>query len=133
VELALSHLSPQKSDSFFRRCLSYKSENRDLSLTVASFGNIGSELSAFMDDDKGAKNSLCKKMLEYSYSEDDITWLLQNLKIEQIDEVVILDKIYSTLETKIEAMAAPSVAFDVLINYVSTLSKENSYTSKAIW
>ncbi len=34
ADLALSHLSPQKSDSFFRRCLSYKSENDKLILTL---------------------------------------------------------------------------------------------------
>lgn len=133
ADLALSHLSPQKKDSFFRRCLSYKSENTALVLKVVSFGNIGNELSKFMINDKDCVKSLRKKMLEYGYSEDEIDWLFQNLKFEQIDESVILNDVYSILETKIEAMAAPRVVFDVLINYVSSLSRTNSYTSKTIW
>jgi len=133
ADLTLSHLSPQKSDSFFRRCLSYKSENTELILKVVSFGNIGNELSGFMNNDKDCVKSLRKKMLEYGYSEDEIGWLFQNLKFEQIDESVILNDVYSILETKIEAMAAPRVILDVLINYVSNLSRTNSYTSKTIW
>ena len=133
ADLALSHLSPQKSDSFFRRCLSYKSENEKLILTVISFGSIGSELSGFINGYENSQKSLSKKMLEYGYSEDETIWLFQNLRFEQINESVILDDVYSILETKIEAMAAPKVAFDVLINYVSNLSRENSYTSKYIW
>lgn len=133
ADLSLSHLSPQKSDSFFRRCLSYKPQNADLVLKVVSFGSIGSELSGFMDNEKDSVKSLRKKMLEYGYSENEIAWLFQNLHFEQVDESAILNDVYSILKTKIEAMAAPRVVFDVLINYVSNLSRTNSYTSKAIW
>lgn len=133
ADLALSHLSPQKSDSFFRRCLSYKSENENLVLTVASFGNIGSELSGFINKNEDSRISLHNKMLEYGYLENEIDWLFQNIRFEQIEESKILNDVYAVLETKIEAMAAPKVAFDILINYISSLSRTNSYTSKAIW
>lgn len=86
-----------------------------------------------MNGGETSKKALNKKMLEYGYSENEINWLFHNLKIEQINETVILDDVYSILEMKIEAMAAPKVAFDVLINYVSNLSRENSCTSKTIW
>lgn len=133
ADLALSHLSPQNEDSFFRRCLSYKSENTDLVLRVVSFGNIGYELSGFINNDKVCINNLRKKMSEYGYFKEEIDWLFQNLRFEQIDESVILNDIHSILETKIETMAAPRVIFDVLINYVSNLSRTNSFTSKTIW
>jgi len=133
ADLALSHLSPQKSDSFFRRCLSYKAENTGLTLRVVSFGNIGDELFGFINNEKDAINSLHKKMLDYGYLEDEIVWLFQNLTIDQIDESEILKEIHSILETEIEAMAAPQVVVDVLVNYVSNLSRINYYTSKTIW
>lgn len=65
ADLALSHLSPQESDSFFRRCLSYKTENSDLILKVVSYGNIGNELSGFINNDENSIKSLHEKMLEY--------------------------------------------------------------------
>lgn len=133
ADLSLSHLSPQKSDSFFRRCLSYQSENEDLVLKVISFGNIGSELTGFMSNDEDSVKGLRKKMLEYGYSEDEIDWLFKNLNFEQADEAAILNDVYSVLKAKVEAMTAPRVVFDVLINYVSNLSRTNSYTSKTTW
>lgn len=133
VDLALSHLSPQNNDSFFRRCLSYKSENKELKLTVASFGNIGSELSGFIRGNDNSNTSLRKKMLAYGYLEDEIDWLFQNLKFDHINESEILSDVFSILETRIEAMASPRVAFDTLISYVSSLSRTNSHTSRIIW
>lgn len=132
ADLSLSHLSPQKSDSFFRRCLSYKSENVNLVLKIVSFGCIGTELSGFMSNDQDSVKSLRKKMLEYGYSEEDIVWLFQNLVFERIEETAILDNVYSILSSKVEAMAAPNIVFEVLINYVSNLSRMNFHTSKNI-
>ncbi len=97
ADLALSHLSPQKSDSFFRRCLAYKSENEDLVLKVVSFGTVGDELSGFISDDDESKKTLRKKMLGHGYLEAEIDWLFRNLKFEQIDEPVILNDIYTMM------------------------------------
>jgi hypothetical protein len=39
-DLVLSHFSPQKQDSFFRRALSLRQKNEDLKAVIVSFGPV---------------------------------------------------------------------------------------------
>ena len=133
ADLALSHLSPQENDSFFRRCLSYKCQNENLVLKVVSFGNIGTELSGLIAQREGDYKAVSAKMTEYGYNSDEITWVLSHLVFEKVDESELTEQIFSVLQERIETMAAPQISLNVLINYVSTLSRNNGHTSKEIW
>ncbi|MCY6370658.1 hypothetical protein [Clostridium ganghwense] len=131
--LALSSFSPKEADSFFRRALASRKDNESFILKIVSFGKIGEELQGLINKDKTHINSIKNKLLEYKYYSDDIEWILSNLSIEQVNEAELEKKIFQILEKRIETMAAPQVAFDTLISYISDLSRYSKYTSKEKW
>lgn len=45
-DLSLSDLSPNSEDSFFKRCLALKNDNKSLILKIVSFGNVSEELNS---------------------------------------------------------------------------------------
>lgn len=132
-KLALSSFSPKENDSFFKRALANRKKNENFNLKIVSFGEIGEELQGLINKDKDCIKSIKDKMLQYKYSVDDIEWIFSNLSIEEVNEVDLKKEIINILEKRIETMAAPKVAFDTLINYVSNLSRYSKYTSKEIW
>ncbi|MCY6958421.1 hypothetical protein [Clostridium brassicae] len=132
-KLALSSFSPKADDSFFRRALANKKNNESFTLKVVSFGEIGDELQGLINKDEDHISSIKAKLLSYKYSEEDINWIFSKLLIEKVDEADLKKEIYKVLEEKIETMAAPQVAFDTLICYVSDLSRYSKYTSKEEW
>ena len=131
--LSLSDLDPKKEDSFFRRCLDCKKQNPNLVLRVVSFGPIGQELQGAIRNQENSKNSIISKLSEYGYSERDIRWLWDHLIVDQVDEDEMSSKICKKLESTVESMAAPQVAFDILCRYVSQLSRSKGRTSNAVW
>lgn len=134
ADLALSHLSPKEKDSFFQRCLQLRCISRkDIILNIVSFGGIGEEIKKFCDSEYSSQLAITVKLLSYGYNEDDIQWIHRHLKVEQIDEKELLVKIHQNLEGSVRTMAAPYVAFDVLINYIYDLSRTGGYTSKQLW
>lgn len=133
ADLAISHLSPKENDSFFRRCISYKAMNCDLILRVISFGNIGVELQGLINKNPAYVSSVITKLIGCDYTNDEVDWIVNHLIIEKVDEDNLLSNIYEKLSDTIETMAAPKVAFDVLINYISNLSRHSGHTSKDIW
>lgn len=143
VDLTLSKLLPKKEDSFFRRCLSFKEDYQDVILKVICFGTIGNEFEKFMNGDKSAKASIKKKMIDsdecndngtkIAYTEDEVDWLLSNLRIEKVDEQELKNALEESLSQDILSMAAPDVISDVLTQYISTLSYKRGFTSKLIW
>ncbi|WP_026889591.1 hypothetical protein [Clostridium beijerinckii] len=132
-DLALSSFSPKDSDSFFRRALKSRKENENIILTVISFGNIGQELQGLIKKNESQIKSIKSKLLGFDYSNDEIEWILSNLSIIQVDEENLKNDIFKKLEEKIETMAAPQIAFDTLICYVSDLSRYAKHTSKEKW
>ncbi|ALS25372.1 hypothetical protein [Paenibacillus naphthalenovorans] len=134
VDLALSHLSPKENDSFFRRCLQLKkSSNKEVVLRIVSFGTIGEEIKVFCESEYSPKLTVATKLLSYGYSNEDVLWIHSHLRVEHVDEKGLLFDIYQMLESRVHTMAAPNVAFDVLINYISNLSRAGTFTSKQIW
>ncbi|HPR97349.1 MAG TPA: hypothetical protein PK466_13545 [Thermotogota bacterium] len=142
-DFTLSKLSPDKNDSFFRRCLSFKEEHQDVILKVICFGTIGNEFEKFMNGEESAIASIKKKLLKINetndngmkvaYTEDEIDWLLKNLRIEKVEEQVLCTALKESLSQDILSMAAPDVISDVLTQYISTLSYKRGSTSKLVW
>lgn len=134
ADLALSHLSPKETDSFFQRCLQQKSQsNEDIVLRLISFGPIGEEIRTFCTNEFSPELSVSKKLLSYGYSDAEVEWIHSHLNVDQVVEKKLLSDIYHLLESRVRTMAAPHVAFDVLINYISNLSRAGTHTSKQIW
>jgi len=132
-DLALSSFSPKDADSFFRRALKSRRENENIILKVISFGNIGQELQGLIKKNEAQIKSIKSKLLGFDYSIDEIEWILSNLSIIQVDEENIKSDIFKKLEQRIETMAAPQIAFNTLICYVSDLSRYAKHTSKEKW
>lgn len=134
ANLALSHLSPKESDSFFQRCLQLKnSSNEEVVLRIVSFGTVGEEIKVFCESEYSSELAMVTKLLSYGYNSEDIKWIHSYLKVEQVDEKELLSDIYRILGGNVHTMAAPHVALDVLINYIANLSRTGTYTSKQIW
>jgi hypothetical protein len=133
-DLTLSSFTPKEEDSFFRRALKQKLNNENIILKIVSFGKIGEELKkCIFDKDEAHIIGVKNKLKEYNYETADIEWLLTNLTIESANEKDLENKILKVLEQRIETMAAPRVAFDTLICYISHLSRFSQCTSREKW
>lgn len=131
-DLSLSDLSPQKQDSFFRRCLKYK-DNEEIILKVVSFGNVGSEMLTLLQADSRTETSIAKKLVSYGYAIEDVEWLLTHLQVEKVSEDVLQKNIQVEMRKYIEIAAATELAYEVLIYYIYKLSRETEHTSKKRW
>lgn len=134
-KLALSDLQPQKEGSFFRRVLSIKHDNPNLKVRLVSYGDIGPELLDWNKNNKMGviKDNITDKLESYKYSSEDIKWLRENILIEKHDESELKNKIFVELEKNIETAISPEITFDILVNYISRLSRHQMSTSKIDW
>ncbi|WP_461203236.1 hypothetical protein [Enterococcus sp. N342-3-1-2] len=131
--LSLSDLNPSESDSFFRRCLSYKDTNKNIVLKIISFGKVGPEIIGFSDMESAEFKKISTKLIENGYEEDEIIWLGRHLSIEEVNEYELIEAIYNQLEKTIETMVAPSIFLDILTQYVANLSRYSDSTTKKLW
>lgn len=131
-DLSLSDLSPQKEDSFFRRCLRYK-ENQKIILRVVSFGNIGSEIDTLLKANNKLETNIAKKLKSYGYTTEDIKWLLTRLQVVKVNEDELQKNIELQMTKYIEIATAIDLAYEVLIYYIYKLSRETGCTSKLRW
>lgn len=131
-DLSLSDLSPNKEDSFFRRCLRYK-ENTEIILRVVSFGNIGSEIDTLLKTNNKLETNIAKKLKSYGYAVEDIKWLLTHLQVEKVNEDELQKNIEMQMIKYIDFVASIDLAYEILIYYIYKLSRERGYTSKLKW
>ncbi len=134
-KLALSDLRPQKEGSFLKRALSIRHDNPNLKVRLVSYGDIGPELLNWNKNEKMGqiKDNITVKLESYKYSLEDIKWLRENILIEKHDELELENLIFTELEKNIETTISPEVAFDILVNYVSRLSRYQMSTSRIDW
>lgn len=130
-DLTLSDLSPKKKDSFFGRCLNYK--DKDISLRIVSFGNIGLEFQKMLQQQDRKKSSVFDKLLSYGYDESDALWLLEHLEIEKVNEINLENNIKDELKKYVEAIVASNLVRENLIYYIYKLSRGKGCTSKELW
>ena len=132
--LVLSHLNPQGSDSFFRRSLLLRKENNDLKLSIISFGSLGKELLEVREKENTAVQTIAERLAQkHGYTQEEASWLLSHLEIYTVDHEQLEEQIFQKLSRMTETMAAPSLAFDVLTNYISALSLKGEKTSRLDW
>lgn len=134
-DLSLSDLKPQKEGSFFKRALDARQQNTDLLVRLISYGDIGPELLNWSKE-KAAElpeDNITTKLESYGYSSSDIEWLREYIDIEKKDEADIEELIFTELEKNIETSISPGTIFDILVNYVSRLSRHQMSTSKMAW
>lgn len=131
-DLSLSDLSPKKEDSFFRRCLKYKSKE-DICLKIVSFGEVGYEMDCMLQSEERSNSNIANKLSEYGYDTEDIKWLLKHLTIEKVKESSLENSINNELKKYIETLGAYNLIYDSLIYYIYRLSRVKGSTSKDEW
>ncbi len=134
-DLSLSDFEPKKEGSFLKRALNVQQENRDLVVRLISYGNIGPELLrwSMQKTETLFQDNITTKLGSYGYCQADIDWLRKNILIEKQDERKLESQIFSELDKNIETAISPGIVFDVLISYVSRLSRHHMSTSIIVW
>lgn len=124
-----------KNEGFFRRVLSLrKSESKRLVAKVVHFGELGDELNGFINGVATSLESIKDKLVKnHNFLLDEAEWITERMVFEKVDKEALQLKIAEQIKGYIPTMIAPTIMRDLLIQYVSDLSKAKGYTSKSIW
>ena len=120
-KLTLSSLSPDKVDSFLYRAMSLLNKEPDITIKIASFGEIGIELLKATQEDGKERIKVAKKISEYKdkkskssfLSEKDAQILLNQLEIEEIVESKLEDEVFTAIRNLCTGID-PTPAFEIL-------------------
>lgn len=139
ADITLSSLAATKTsqsgEGFFNRMCSLHKQNPSFrGIKVVYFNALGAELQDVQKGNTNTKKAIAKKLVEnHALSEEDAAWLLDSLHFEKVN----LDDLELNIHTKISdyvpVMSAPALAKDLLIQYISTLSKSKGCTTLKMW
>ncbi|MFK4473219.1 hypothetical protein ABH897_002950 [Paenibacillus sp. RC73] len=123
------------NEGFFRRVTSLReSETIKIVAKVVHFGELGDELKGFIKGEELALNSFKNKLVKsHGLDSEEAEWLMSRLVFEKVDNETLLTKVTNQIESYVPTMIAPALMQDLLIQYVSDLSKNQQYTSKSTW
>ena len=137
--LTLSSLASTKTskggEGFFNRMCSLHTQNPSFHcIKVVYFNSLGIELQEVQAGKSNIKKTLVKKLVDkHGLSESESVWLLDSLCFEKVH----LDDLDLNIQTQISdyvpVMPAPILAKDLLIQYISVLSKSKGYTTLKMW
>ncbi|MEK3792953.1 hypothetical protein MKX42_14580 [Paenibacillus sp. FSL R7-0204] len=124
-----------KNEGFFRRVLSLrKPESKRIVVKVVHFGELGDELEGFINGVTSSLESIKDKLVRnHHLLLEEVEWITERMIFEKVDKEVLQLKIAEQIKSHIPTMIAPSIMQDLLIQYISDLSKNKGYTSKSIW
>ena len=139
ADLTLSSLAATKTskggEGFFNRMCSLHAQNPSFHrIKVVYFNTLGVELQEMQSRKAVTKKALTKKLVDkHGLSESEAVWLIDSLCFEKVN----LDDLDLNIQTQISdyvpVMSAPALAKDLLIQYISVLSKSKGYTTLKMW
>ena len=139
ADLTLSSLAATKTskdgEGFFNRMCSLHAQNPFFHrIKVVYFNTLGVELQEMQSGKAVTKKALTKRLVDkHGLSESEAVWLIDSLCFEKVN----LDDLGLNIQTQISGhvpvMSAPALAKDLLIQYISVLSKSKGYTTLKIW
>lgn len=139
ADLTLSSLAATKTskggEGFFNRMCSLHAQNPFFHrIKVVYFNTLGVELQEMQSGKAVTKKALTKRLVDkHGLSESEAVWLIDSLCFEKVN----LDDLDLNIQTQISGyvpvMSAPALAKDLLIQYISVLSKSKGYTTLKIW
>lgn len=138
-DLTLSSLASTKTsksgDGFFKRMCSLHTKYPSFNcITVVYFGALGAEFQQLKEKNTNAKNALVKKLINnHELSKEEATWLINSLSFDKVSNQILNKNIESEIKKYVPVMAAPELAVELLIQYISELSKRKGYTTLKIW
>lgn len=139
ADLTLSSLAATKTskggEGFFNRMCSLHAQNPFFHcIKVVYFNTLGVELQEMQSDKTVTQKALTKRLVDkHGLSESEAVWLIDSLCFEKVN----LDDLDLNIQTQISdyvpVMSAPALAKDLLIQYISVLSKSKGYTTLKMW
>ncbi|CAH1205327.1 hypothetical protein [Paenibacillus sp. JJ-223] len=138
-DLTLSSLASAKSsvggEGFYKRvCSIHEVDNSFSKVRVIYFNNLGEELKGLIDGEISCKKSVLKKLTEnHELTLESAEWLISSLVFEKVNIEDLQEQILKQLKDFVPVMAAPDLAYSLLIQYVSDLSNKKGSTSLKLW
>ncbi|WP_338540372.1 hypothetical protein [Paenibacillus tundrae] len=138
-DLTLSSLASAKSslggEGFYQRvCSIHKADNSFSKVRVVYFNNLGEELKGLIDGEISCEKSVLKKLTEnHDLTLESAKWLISSLVFEKVNIEDLQKQILKQLKDFVPVMAAPDLAYSLLIQYVSDLSNKKGSTSLKLW
>lgn len=139
ADLTLSSLAATKTskggEGFFNRMCSLHAQNPFFHrIKVVYFNTLGVELQEMQSGKAVTKKALTKRLVDkHGLSESEAVWLIDSLCFEKVN----LDDLDLSIQTQINdyvpVMSAPALVKDLLIQYISVLSKSKGYTTLKMW
>lgn len=124
ANLSLSLLSPDKDDSFLYRAKNLLNTYPEITIKIASFGDVGTELLQATQEDGRERQRVAKKISSYKrMSEADARRLLNQLQITTIVESELEESVFTALQNLCTGID-PIPAFEML-NFWLYLCAEN--------
>ena len=119
--LTLSHFSPEKDSSFFRRSLSNLKDNPDSTIRVVSFGPIGPEVEKAWSQEGPEREIVRRKLTCDGYTPEEINDLL-TIKFSVVSESELKKQGFAFLKNTVTG-SDPLNAFDLLMFWVLIASE----------
>lgn len=139
ADLTLSSLALAKTsiggEGFFNRMRSIHLQDPLFNnIRIVYFGTLGIELQEVENNKEETKRRLSNRLKEkHNLKEEEAVWLINSLKFEKVDIDELKRNIYSQIASYVPVMAAPDLAQELLIQYISELSNAKGFTTLEIW
>jgi len=138
-ELTLSNLSSGKTSRnneglFKRMCQLHDLDSSLFSIRIVHFGVLGNELRKLKDKDAAVVDNVRKKLIDiHGLSPEEASWLIDSLVFEKVNAADLQDSIEDQIKQYVPVMAAPKLAQNQLIIYISKLSECKGCISLKVW
>lgn len=135
ISTLASSTTSKNGDGFFKRICSLHHNDPDFcKVIVAYFHSLGSELEGVQKGNQTNIKSVEKKLREkHNLSAEEASWLVSALSFEKVDQSNLETTIEAQIKSYVPTMAAPTLAKDMLIQYISELSRKKGFTTLAVW
>ena len=130
-----SSKTSQTGEGFFKRmCDLHAKDPSFCNVKIVYFGDLGEELRKFAENDHKARADIRGKLIKsHMLNPEEADWLLDSISFEKCDEGQLEECIIGQLKSLLPVMAAPELARDHLIQYVSRLSRDSGFITLDLW
>lgn len=138
-DLTLSSLASTKTskggEGFFNRMCSIHTQYPSFQcIKVVHFNTLGFELQELKKGKANIKKTLTTRLVKnHGLSELEATWFLDSLCFEKVNLDDLDLNIQNQINEYVPVMSAPGLAKDLLVQYISVLSKSKGHTSLKEW
>ena len=138
-DLTLSSLAATKTskggEGFLNRMCSLHTQNPSFHcIKVVYFNTLGTELQEMQAGKANIKKTLTRRLVDkHGLSEPEAEWLLDSLCFEKVDLDDLDLNVRAQIGDYVPVMPAPELAKELLIQYISVLSKSKGYTTLKMW